>query len=67
MRGTKPFIDAKALVQVWIVHQALPAHNSTGLLKVTSQILPRACSRECFSEHIHNAHLQLTPRMGDRQ
>ena len=34
---------------------------------VPEQLLPRACSHKCNTEHVHNAHLQLPPSMGDRE
>ncbi|KAE9368803.1 hypothetical protein N431DRAFT_470490 [Stipitochalara longipes BDJ] len=34
---------------------------------VPNQLLPRACSHKCNTEHVHNAHLQLPPSMGCRE
>jgi hypothetical protein len=34
---------------------------------VPEQLLPRACSHKCNTEHVHHAHLQLPPSMGDRE
>jgi hypothetical protein len=34
---------------------------------VPNQLLPRACSHKCNTEHVHHAHLQLPPSMGCRE
>ncbi|KAF4630983.1 hypothetical protein G7Y89_g7149 [Cudoniella acicularis] len=34
---------------------------------IPDQLLPRSCSHECASDHVHEAHLQLPPSMGDRE
>jgi len=33
---------------------------------IPDQLLPRACGHECLSDHVHDAHLQLPPSMGER-
>lgn len=33
---------------------------------IPDQLLPRACSHECTMEHVHEAHLQLPPSLGER-
>lgn len=33
---------------------------------VPDQLLPRACSHSCVANHVHDAHRQLPPSMGDR-
>jgi len=33
---------------------------------IPDQLLPRACTHNCVAEHVHDAHLQLPPSMGDR-
>lgn len=33
---------------------------------IPERLLPRACSHECTADHVHDAHLQLPPSMGDR-
>ena len=32
---------------------------------VPGQLLPRACSHNCFGDHVHEAHLQVPPSLGD--
>lgn len=32
---------------------------------IPEQLLPRACTHECTADHVHEAHLQLPPSMGD--
>ncbi len=34
---------------------------------VPEQLLPRACSHRCATPHVHQAHLQVPPSMGDRE
>lgn len=34
---------------------------------IPDQLLPRSCSHVCVSDHVHDAHLQLPPSMGDRE
>ena len=34
---------------------------------VPEQLLPRSCSHNCSSPHVHNAHIQVPPSMGDRE
>ncbi|KAN0093627.1 hypothetical protein V8E51_016811 [Hyaloscypha variabilis] len=34
---------------------------------IPNQLLPRACSHKCNTEHVHHAHLQLPPSMGCRE
>lgn len=34
---------------------------------IPEQLLPRACSHKCVAEHVHHAHIQLPPSMGDRE
>ncbi|TVY84147.1 hypothetical protein LSUE1_G003020 [Lachnellula suecica] len=34
---------------------------------VPDRLLPRSCNHKCLSEHVHEAHLQLPPSMGDRE
>ncbi|TAQ87490.1 hypothetical protein B7494_g4191 [Chlorociboria aeruginascens] len=33
---------------------------------IPDQLLPTACTHKCLAEHVHEAHLQLPPSMGDR-
>lgn len=34
---------------------------------VPEQLLPRACSHRCSTPHVHHAHLQVPPSIGDRE
>ena len=34
---------------------------------IPNQLLPRACSHKCNTDHVHHAHLQLPPSMGCRE
>ena len=34
---------------------------------IPEQLLPRSCSHNCSSSHVHNAHTQVPPSMGDRE
>ncbi|KAE8450637.1 hypothetical protein EG329_005981 [Mollisiaceae sp. DMI_Dod_QoI] len=34
---------------------------------IPDRLLPRSCSHGCTTEHVHDAHLQLPPSMGDRE
>lgn len=34
---------------------------------IPDQLLPRSCSHTCIADHIHDAHLQLPPSMGDSE
>jgi hypothetical protein len=34
---------------------------------VPEQLLPRACSHSCSTSHVHHAHLQVLPSIGDRE
>lgn len=34
---------------------------------IPDQLLPRSCTHECRADHVHQAHLQLPPSMGDRE
>jgi hypothetical protein len=34
---------------------------------VPEQLLPRSCSHNCSTPHVHNAHIQIPPSMGDRE
>lgn len=34
---------------------------------IPEQLLPRSCQHECVADHVHQAHLQLPPTMGDKE
>lgn len=34
---------------------------------IPEQLLPKACAHGCVADHVHLAHLQLPPSMGDRE
>lgn len=34
---------------------------------IPQQLLPRACQHDCRADHVHQAHLQLPPTMGDKE
>ena len=34
---------------------------------IPDELLPRSCSHKCDADHVHQAHLQLPPSMGDRE
>jgi len=34
---------------------------------VPEQLLPRSCSHKCSTQHVHNAHTQVPPSIGDRE